>query len=155
MDTVSHAGWGATVIRAKSMVGWAAIAGALPDMIPVLYGIVRYGLRFFSEMTSQRFVKSPTSGYMRIYYFTHSLVPASITTIILFIFTKSAWLLSIPYFFHILLDIPTHRGMWATRIVYPFSDFHVNGWSWWRHSWISMVNWTVLIAINFILWNVS
>ncbi|MFH0804830.1 MAG: hypothetical protein V1916_01385 [Patescibacteria group bacterium] len=151
MDTVSHAAWGATVVRARPLVWWAAMSGALPDIIPALYGIVRYRWRYVQDTSSQRFVNNPDVGYLKVYHFCHSLIPISVVTVLLRVLAPHYWVLAIPYYLHILLDIPTHRGMWATRLLYPFSDVHAEGFNWWRHHWITVGNWSALVAVNAVL----
>lgn len=92
------------------------------------------------------------NAYMKVYYFTHSLVPISLLAVILFIFSPVLALLTLPYYLHIILDIPAHSGIWATRIFYPFSDWHFRGgYDWWKNKWFSIGNWSVLIIINLIL----
>jgi hypothetical protein len=38
--------------------------------------------------------------------------------------------LTVCYLSHILIDIPTHQDEFATRILYPLSDFHIQGRTW-------------------------
>ena len=148
MDAVSHGAWGATLVRSRSLVGWAVLTGLLPDLLPAIYGIYRYRLAFFKDMTDQSFANHPEHTYVILYRWCHSLIPISILTGITLAFAPSWTVLAIPYYLHLLLDIPTHQGIWATRLFYPLSDAHIDGRDWWRHSWVSIGNWAVIIGIN-------
>lgn len=148
MDVVSHAAWGATVVRDRSLILWAAFTGALPDLIPAAYGIVRYRAQFFRDTTSQRFVDNPSHAYMVVYRWSHSILPISIVTLFLWLLYPAWVILVVPYYLHILLDVPTHSGIWATRPFYPLSDAHIEGKDWWKHVWISASNWSALALIN-------
>lgn len=150
MDTISHAAWGATIVRKSRLVWWAAFAAALPDLIPAAFGLLRYKRRYYLDMANLSFIDKPESAYMRIYHFTHSLVPITVLAVVLRFLAPGWWIIVIPYYSHVLLDIGTHRGVWATRIFYPFSDFHFEGYNWWKDWRITALNWTALIAINLI-----
>ncbi|MFA6098750.1 MAG: metal-dependent hydrolase [Patescibacteria group bacterium] len=151
MDTLSHAAWGATMIRKPSLVLWAALAGALPDIIPAIFGILRWRSEYFRDMVSQKFAEDPRDSYMIVYRYAHSLLPITLLAAVLAIFYPAWWLVTIPYYLHIFMDIFTHKGVWGTRLFYPISDFHIEGRDWWRNKWFSIVNWCVLIVINAII----
>ncbi len=148
MDSASHAVWGSTLVRSPSLVGWAALAGLLPDLVPAVYGIVRYRWAFFRDMTNQSFADHPEHTYVILYRWCHSLLPISLITGVLLAFAPAWTVVAIPYYVHLLLDIPTHQGIWATRLFYPLSDAHIEGRDWWRHPWVSVGNWSVLVVVN-------
>lgn len=151
MDTLSHAAWGATIIRKKPELWWAAFSGALPDLITALYGLLVHKKGYFKFLKEFAFSKKADDYYIKVYYFSHSFIPITLVTLIIY-FVRPAWaVIAIPYYLHILVDIFSHRGIWATRIFYPFSNFHFEGRNWWQNNWISIGNWAVLILVNIII----
>lgn len=152
MDVFSHSVWGATIIRKSPLVCWAALFGALPDIIPFVYGVVRFKKAYAKRLRKMGRDEHSSDSYFRVYHFCHSLVPITIVTVIIYYTVPSYWYITIPYYFHIIMDIITHQRIWATRIFYPFSDFHFQfGKNWWQNHWISAVNWGVLIGVNIII----
>lgn len=151
MDVFSHAAWGATIIRKPPLVWWAALFGALPDILTSFFGLLKYRGKFLKELDSMMNGDSKYRIYFQVYYYTHSFIPITGLAIILYLIAPSYWIITIPYYLHILLDIFTHRGIWATRIFYPFSNFHFNGHDWWKNKWFSIGNWAALIVINLII----
>ncbi|MBU1148930.1 metal-dependent hydrolase [Patescibacteria group bacterium] len=154
MDIISHAVWGATIIREQPQVWWAALFGALPDFwasIPVLLYLKKNKWRKFNNKEIWAEAKK-NSMYLTFDYISHSLFTASVFAYIVFQFFPSYWYITIPYFVHIVLDVFVHRGKWGVRLFYPLSNWHINGVNWWETKWISAVNWTVLIAVNLIIW---
>lgn len=150
MDALSHAAWGATVVRSPKLFGWAALAGFLPDLVPALYGVVRYGKRYFTDIIDQSFAEHPGNFYIILYRFTHSLIPITIVSLVLGV-VAPMWLpLVIPYYLHLAMDVFTHRGLWATRLLYPLSDWHIDGWNWWQRRWVNIGNWSAIVILN--LW---
>ncbi|MFA6553568.1 MAG: hypothetical protein WCT27_04010 [Patescibacteria group bacterium] len=148
MDTVSHGAWGALIVRKTGLVGWALLTGALPDILPALYELARHPVKFIRGLINKSLADNPSRMYLTIYHWAHSLLPISFVTLLVLIFAPARSILAVPYYMHIFLDIFTHRGKWATRIFYPFSDFHFDGTDWWRHSWISIANWAVIAVVG-------
>jgi len=150
MDTLSHAAWGATIVRKNPQIWWAAFFGALPDLITALYGIIRYRKGYLKYLNDQAYIKSENDDYLKVYHFFHSFIPISLFTFVLSFIDSSYLIITIPYYLHILMDIFTHQGVWATRIFYPLSNFHFEGYNWWKHKWLSIVNWAAILVINLI-----
>ncbi|MFH1207562.1 MAG: hypothetical protein V1668_03065 [Patescibacteria group bacterium] len=155
MDTASHGAWGALVVRKAGLVGWAVLTGALPDIIPALYELVRHPRKYIRGLVSKSLGDNPSDAYLHIYHWAHSLLPISFVTIIVSIFTPTGWMLAAPYYLHIFLDIFTHRGRWATRIFYPVSDFHFEGFDWWRYNWISIANWATIAVVGVFIFTIA
>lgn len=152
MDSVSHAAWGATIVRKTPLVWWAVLAGALPDIIPAVYGLIRYRRKYVRALEKLSMAAEINHRYMRIYHWTHSLIPISVVAAALLLVSPAWAMVTLPYYLHILLDIPTHHGVWATRLFYPFSDFHfAGGHDWWKNRWISLGNWAAIVIINVLL----
>ena len=154
MDIISHAIWGATIIRKEPMIWWAAFFGALPDLCSIIPFFVHLKTNKFRRYNNQEFWKyvESSSFYTKLYYVFHSLVTAILLTFFVYIIFPQYWFVTVPYFLHIFLDIFSHKDKWATRILYPISDIHFNGINWWRSKWLNMANWFSLIIVNVGIW---
>lgn len=83
-----------------------------------------------------------------MYRIFHSLLILIPVTLLAFIYYREIWyVIAIAYFSHIVIDIPSHRGVWATRIFYPFSDFHIDGKNWWNNKLIFVTMWALLFIV--------
>jgi len=150
MDVFAHAAWGATIIRKEPHVWWAALFGSLPDVIPAVYGFFKFKRGYTKILTEMGDNMHEGNPYFNVYRYTHSLVPITVVTIILYFVIPDYWFVTLPYYLHIFMDVFTHQKVWATRLFYPLSDFHIEGWNWWHNKWISLGNWIALIVINFL-----
>ncbi len=62
------------------------------------------------------------------------------------VFPMLGWLL------HILIDIPTHSfSYYATRFLWPLSDFRIDGIAWWT-PWFWCATYATLALVYFLLW---
>lgn len=156
MDVLYHALTGIAI--SKSMGGTdptlAAVAAMLPDIagtIPFYYYKFREAAKsppvafapsLFTLLTSNKFANATDAASYRI---THSLFTAlGITILAYFIFPNSWLILSLSYVSHILIDIPTHDGDFATRMFYPW-DTHFTLGKNWSKSWrLSLAFWLYL-----------
>lgn len=86
-----------------------------------------------------------------IYFISHSFITAAVLSIILFSIQKELVILALPYAFHILCDIPLHSGPYATRFLYPVSQFRIQGYSQRNHRWILLAQYPVIIGIYLFL----
>jgi len=151
MDVVSHAAWGATIIRTARFTWWAALVGALPDLLTFIYGIIKFRGQYNKKLDAMGHGKIVIGSYFTVYRYTHSLLPISLVTLAVVSIWPEYWYITLPYYLHIFMDIFTHQGVWATRLLYPLSDFHFAGHNWWQNKWVSLGNWAAVISINFLL----
>jgi hypothetical protein len=64
---------------------------------------------------------------------------------------RPAWALC-GWAFHILIDIPTHSvSYYATRFLWPLSDFGLDGIPWWT-TWVWAGTYLSILAVYLILW---
>lgn len=163
MDILYHALTGVAI--SKSMGGTdptlAAVAAMLPDIVgttPFYYFKFRKALQspqvalspsFFALLTSNKFFNSIDAATYRT---THSLFTALGMIILAFVYFPDSWLiLSLSYISHILIDIPTHDGDFATRMLYPW-DTHFRFGKNWSKSWrLSLAFWLLLGAYYLLL----
>ncbi len=155
MDTIAHAAWGATIVRKPPLIWWAALSGALPDIIPATYMWLRQRGRITRGVVALQEDFPEDDSYVTVYYWTHSFIPISILAIVLTAVEPVYLMLTVPYYLHLLMDIFSHRGLWATRIFYPFSDIHFNFVNWWDKRWITAANWAALIIVNLLIYIVA
>lgn len=159
MDILYHAIVGAGI--SKAMTGsysyGAVISSVLPDLIgtiPYFYLKVRKAEKrslvgFFRSFLTSVHTNTFDRDLDRIMYrVTHSLFSAGLYAGVMYLCTPGIWLVpSLSYLSHILIDIPTHEGDFATRIFYPVSGFYIEARSW-SQSYRSFVGfWTILILI--------
>ncbi|MFA4937449.1 MAG: hypothetical protein WC575_04175 [Patescibacteria group bacterium] len=154
MDIFSHALWGATIIRKKPLIWWAALVGALPDLLgsgPGFFYLLIIRNQFWGANIWQLL---PTWAIVD-YHFWHSLVSVLILLIILWLLGRRWLVLIFPYLLHLLIDLFTHQGDALYRLFYPllsYSSERSGGINWWDVSWIWWINVGLLLIINFVLW---
>lgn len=164
MDVLYHALTGIAI--AKSMdapyIYTSAVAATLPDIVGI---IPFYAIKFREAVDSPRgsFIKTYAHHLMSnkfahnldraTYRITHSFYGAAFFSLLSYIFFRDQWIvLSLSYLSHILIDIPTHEGDFATRILYPSSDTHFQGSNWSTHPKRFLLFWVILGIIIFLLW---
>lgn len=148
MDTLSHALYGGLISRSiskdKKTFILCFIFGALPDLM----------LATLSPIKAIKIFITPGSSLPQYYFFyyriLHSFFTAALIYLLISLFNKKYRFLIIPYCLHILIDIPTHSGRYATQFLYPFSTLSIQGYSYTRHLWLWIINFLVLVALS--LW---
>ncbi|MBL7169922.1 MAG: hypothetical protein ISS48_02810 [Candidatus Aenigmarchaeota archaeon] len=162
MDILFHFTVG--LIISKLLTGNYLILAGLFSMLPDLAGLI---IRV-KELIDCR--KSPLkkiisdfreSGFKGKFYAewcyplyrsTHNLFTWLIVTVFSYLFFPNIfWLLPICYLSHIIIDIYSHQKGFATRLFFPFSDFHIEGRTWadWRifgFSWGALL---LLVILTF------
>lgn len=143
MDTLAHGLYGAALVAGtrdeKKMLA-AAIMGMMPDIVPYTVSLVQTHTTIFADNTN-------------LYYATHSLLIVAIMAAILLIFKHRRWLIFVaPYLLHLLFDIPTHCGLYATRLFFPFNDLHFCGINYGSDWWMWEINYGVLVGIYYLIY---
>jgi hypothetical protein len=142
-----------TIIRRRDLLALVVLATWLPDLFGQSWTIFsrmrqvrRLGIRkafdmnvVFSEME------------LMTYRLFHSFFAWGIFTTLLYLFLRDYLILSLAYLSHILIDIPAHQGIWATRIFYPFSDFHFEGRNWWQSKRVVLASCGLLLLANLVV----
>lgn len=149
MDIISHALLTNLVFKdaPTSQRLLATAFGILPDIIS--FGGM-YNLTFLRKALF--FKKPPHSIFppyiMRLYHICHSLIVWLAVFLVLWAFGATwlavAWC---GWGFHILLDIFTHSSSsFPTPIFWPFSNFHVSGFSW-SNKWFVFGSYAIIAAL--------
>ena len=154
MDVLSHALWGATIIRKKPLVWYAALFGALPDILGsgpgFLYLLVVRGIIWGTD-TWQLMPEWTHDAY----HLSHSLLGIAIVAIALACVGRRKLVLLVTYAFHVAIDLATHVTDPLARLLFPFVPWdaaHVIGMNWWESWWIIAANAGALLAVNMLLW---
>ncbi len=153
MDLVSHALWGATVVRKRPFVWWAALFGALPDLLGSAPGFfyLLFARGILWGTGTWQFMPQWTRD---AYHLSHSLLGLIIVAVALAAVGKRWLVFALPYAVHLTLDLVTHVTDPFARLLFPFMPWEtarVVGVNWWESWWI-MANAFVLIAVNLFLW---
>lgn len=146
---------GATVVRKRPLVWWAALFGALPDLLGSAPG-------FFHLLFAQGILwGTDTWQFMPqwtrdAYHLSHSLLGLGIMSVALAAVSKQWLILALPYAIHLALDLVTHVTDPLARLFFPFVPWgsaRVIGVNWWESWWTVGTNAFVLIAVNLLLWH--
>lgn len=167
MDIVSHALWGTTIVRRKPLVWWAAFFGALPDLLGsapgFFYLLFAQGVLWGTD--TWQFMPQWTRD---AYHLSHSILGIAIVALVLWALGRHParlnsangpreWLvLTLPFSFHIFLDVFTHVTDPLARLFFPFVSWNaarVIGVNWWESWWIMGANAAALVLVNAVLWH--
>ena len=186
MDVFSHAIWGRHLTYGKINWKLAAIIGMLPDLLAFIPGgIVSTMNGEGRTRVDENTVTSdfPDIAW-QIYQITHSLFWSTILFLLLW-FSLYFWMkkngpnaillpknkifskeytpfkatvyLMLPWFFHILLDIPSHTlKFFPTPFLMPISDYMIDGVPWGitgPGAWIWWLNLGALIGVGYFIWS--
>jgi membrane-bound metal-dependent hydrolase YbcI (DUF457 family) len=161
MDVLYHGVVGFTVAKVIGSpdVLPAAVAAMVPDIIgsiPFLYFKLLKAPKksffacirsFWRTANSNTFDNKIDRG---IYQFFHSFTALPVVALVSFLLYPASWLvLTVAYAAHILIDIPTHDGDFATQFLYPISAVRYEGKNWAKHQKEFLLFWAALITILF------
>lgn len=162
MDILAHALWtagGALPLRRRlrrplSLRG-AIFWGVFPDVfsfaIPALVRIWWY----LSGTTSSLLPDPHGPQHFRfvwtLYYASHSLVIFGLAFGIVWLFAKRPILEMLGWSLHVLIDIPTHQGIFALHFFWPLSSYGISGFRWENH-WFMAANYASLFLLYAWIW---
>jgi hypothetical protein len=168
MDLFAHACYGALLCSRSGLAGgrkgnsgrkwyrdgslWLAVFfGLLPDIVSMW---IPY-LATAGWTDAGRFFRSYGGGWLEVYRWMHSLIPALLFCGLMGGFCRKLFVVSLAWPVHILCDAVSHgTGKFGTMIFFPASRFQFDGIPFWRHGWFMVAYWAVLagLAIFIILW---
>ena len=146
MDNLTHFLFGYILFGGKVNTILILLFTNLPDIIiapsRIYYTIIKDKKRTFGEFNFW----IPNKHYLKLYRSTHSLIFCLLLGFILSLFTKQYLVLTACIASHIILDVFSHSGKWATRIFYPFSDLHLNSFIWFEKD--NFINSAIIFIIT-------
>jgi hypothetical protein len=169
MDVISHWLWGMAVTRGKVKARIAGPMAVLPDLVAFVPASIVGAFSGFQkpEIDDNTLTADFHPLSWGIYQWSHSLIvvttcclltwlyfekkgtPRIIKNLFLTSYTpgKQAFMLWLPWFFHIWTDIPSHTlKFFPTPIFHPVSDLMFDGVRW-STPWFWFTNMFLLIAV--------
>ena len=157
MDILAHALWtaGAAVplgrrLRRPISVKWAIFWGVFPDVfsfaIPALVRIWWYATGTTSSLLPDPKGPQHFQFVWTLYYASHSLVVFAAVFAVAWLLARRPILEMLAWALHILIDIPTHQGIFALHFLWPFSSYGFSGLRWENH-WFMAANYTALLLL--------
>lgn len=147
MDTFSHALWGYGLFGYKRYALLALLFGAMPDLIS--FG----AFMFMNLIDGVTHIGKPALESLPPWLFTNYSIGHSFVICLPIIALVALWRKSIAFAmlawpFHIMLDFPFHtKAYFATPILWPLSDFRIDGiaWSHWYIWWPNVAGIVILL----------
>lgn len=162
MDILAHVLWtaGAAVPLRRRLhqplsLSWAIFWGVFPDVfsfaIPAAVRIWWY----LSGTTSSLLPGPNGPQHFRwvwpLYYASHSLLVFATAFGVAWLLARRPILEMLAWGLHILIDIPTHQGMFALHFLWPLSSYGFSGIRWENH-WFLAINYAALLLLYSWMW---
>ncbi len=150
MDNTSHALWGLTLVRRLDLIFPIALFSNMPDILSAPF-FFYYAIKEKYPLKKQvLFEWKPPQEYLEFYRFFHSIIGLIIITAVFNVFfPQYTKIFAICYGAHIIVDMFSHGNFWATRIFYPFSDFHLKFTkNHWQHKSTRRLIYIAMIIVN-------
>lgn len=162
MDSLAHAVLGAALCSQTGIAGglrgpinrtgqpclwhWSVPAAAFFGIFPDLVSI---GIYIIPRLFSGHQMWHTIPDYIfTLYHMSHSLIIASLAIVLCMRLKRPLVIPMLAWPLHIICDMYTHgTGRFQTPILYPLSDFHVNGINWWQHRWITVLTWSIALLL--------
>jgi len=162
MDIFAHALWtaatGLTVrrrVRRPISLGWLVFWGVFPDVFSLAIPAVVRIWWYLSGVTPHLMpdAKSPPHFQFvwQLYYGSHSLVTFGFVFGVIWLLRKRPMLELWGWLLHIVIDIPTHVGIFALHFLWPLSSFSVSGYRW-ENRWFFVANYGALLLLLSWMW---
>jgi hypothetical protein len=162
MDIFAHALWtaGAAVplrrrLRVPLSVPWTVFWGVFPDVFSfVIPAVVR--MWWFLSGTTSSLLPGPNGPQhfhfvWTLYYASHSLLVFATAFGLAWLAARRPILEMLAWCLHILIDIPTHQGIFALHFLWPLSSYGLSGTRWENH-WFFAANYTALLLLYSWIW---
>ncbi len=157
MDILAHGLWataGAIGLRRKtpmaSSLGWAAFWGVFPDLfsftIPATVRIWWLLIGASRSLLPDPHGPQHFQFVWPLYHGSHSLVVLGLAFGLVWLFARRPVLPMLGWLLHIAIDIVSHRGIFATHFLWPFSSFGWDGVPW-ENPWLLAANYATLAVV--------
>ncbi len=163
MEIVAHGLWAAaaamtakrsTGIRLR--IGWTVWWAGFPDVLAfgpsIAAGLwLRLAEGPNAEQASGHLLPHVHIG-LPLYPAGHSLIVFLLVFGVMSILARRIVFEMLGWLLHVLIDIPTHSlRYYATRFLWPISDFRVDGIAWWT-PWLWAATYGALLAVYVLMW---
>jgi hypothetical protein len=163
MDIFAHALWTAAAARYSTRkthlplnAGSAAFWGVFPDLLSFTVPAATR-IWWWATGTTKSLLPQPGGPQFpyvwTLYNASHSLIPFTALFGILWLVLRRPPLVLLGWALHILIDIFTHRGMFAIQFLWPFSATAIDGIRW-ENPWFLAANYAGL-AVFWALYRIS
>lgn len=162
MDIFAHALWtGAAAIAARRCwnrpvsVRWAVLWGVFPDLAAFA---APAAVRIFWLLTGTTKSLLPQAGGPRLdwvwplYHGAHSAALFAVAFAGAWLAVRRPPWALLGWAMHIVIDIPTHRGLFATHFLWPLSGVSLDGIPW-ETGWLLAANYAALALAYALLWS--
>jgi len=162
MDIFAHALWTAAVglsvrrrLRRPIRLRWLVFWGVFPDVfsfvIPAVVRIWWYATGVTHHLLPDANSPRHFQWVWQLYYGSHSMVIFAFVFGVVWLLSKHPMLELLGWLLHILIDIPTHQGMFALHFLWPLSSFSVSGLRW-ENRWFFAMNYGALLLVYLMIW---
>ncbi len=156
MEIVAHGLWAAAAAitakrtaRPKLRLGWTVWWGVFPDVLAFGPSVVA-GLWLWLQ--GARGHEAHVHFGLPLYPAAHSLVVFALAFALAGLLARRILYEMLGWLLHVVIDIPTHSlRYYATRFLWPLSDFRVDGIAWWT-PWFWVATYAALAVVYFLLW---
>ncbi len=155
MDFFSHVLWTYVLFRSLGFAEQdrvlASFFGVLPDLAFVFAGLLLAGKYWLADRSFKRIRPRVFAKGLLVYRSSHSLVSFAVFFVLASLLSGFPYWLSFGWMLHILLDLGTHKGspVEPQKPFFPFWNFSVKGWIWWRNPYFLIINWALLALVFF------
>jgi hypothetical protein len=162
MDVLAHVLWttaaasGARRKLARPIhLGWAAFWGVFPDVfsfaIPAVVRIWWYATGTTKSLLPDAHSPQRFQFVWQLYHCSHSLLVFTAVFALVWIIAGRPVLEMLGWALHILIDIPTHQGIFAIHFLWPLSSYGFQGIRW-ENRWFMLANYGTLFIVLAWLW---
>jgi hypothetical protein len=162
MDIFAHALWTAGLavpvrrrFRVRISLIWAIFWGVFPDVFSfAIPAAVR--IWWYLSGTTRSLLPDPNGAQhfnwvWLLYYASHSLLVFVPAFGIAWLLARRPILEMLAWGLHILIDIPTHQGIFALHFLWPLSSYGFSGIRWENH-WFLAANYAALSLLYLSMW---
>jgi len=87
----------------------------------------------------------------QLYHCSHSLLMFAAVFGLVWLILRRPVFEMLGWALHILIDIPTHQGIFAVHFLWPLSNYGFSGFRW-ENRWFLALNYAALLAVFVWLW---
>ncbi|HEY1467749.1 MAG TPA: hypothetical protein VGF61_01810 [Candidatus Acidoferrum sp.] len=161
LDILSHALWTTAAglgarkkLKRPIHLGWVALWGVLPDLVVFTVPAVVRIWRFLTGASTSLLPdgNGPHFDWVwGLYNGTHSALVFAVCFGAAWLFLRKPPLEMLGWALHILIDVFTHRGIFAVKFLWPVSSVHFDGIRWETPSFLA-ANFAALASVYLLVW---